>query len=52
MIYVADHSPDRCGHGVTWDKDCPSCAAVWREERVKDLHKQAAKYGFKLVPMD
>jgi hypothetical protein len=52
MVYIADHAPDRCGHGRTWDQECPACASVWREERVKDLHKQAAKYGFKLVPLD
>jgi hypothetical protein len=41
---------DRCGHGKTWDQDCPDCASVWRADRIKDLHKQAAKYGFELVP--
>lgn len=45
-----EYSPDRCGHGQTWDQDCPACASVWREERVHDLNKQAAKYGFKLIP--
>lgn len=44
--------PDRCGHGKTWDEDCPNCAAVWRKDRVADLVKQAAKYGFALVPKD
>jgi len=40
----------QCGHGKTWDQDCPECASVWREERIKDLYKMAAKYGFRLVP--
>jgi len=44
--------PDRCGHGKTWNEDCSACAAVWRKERVADLHVRAAKYGFKLVPLD
>jgi hypothetical protein len=43
--------PDRCGHGKTWDIDCDACAAVWRKDRVKDLTRQAAKYGFRLVPI-
>jgi hypothetical protein len=41
---------DRCGHGKTWDEECPACADVWRQEQVKLLRAQAAKYGFKLVP--
>jgi hypothetical protein len=48
--YEADQI-DRCGHGKTWDVDCAECCAIWREERIKDLVKQAAKYGFRLVPM-
>ncbi len=52
IVWVASHGPKECGHKVPWDQDCPACASVWREDRVKDLHKQAAKYGFKLVPDD
>ena len=43
---------DRCGHGKTWDADCPECCAVWREDACRDLVRLAAKYGFKLVPLD
>ena len=42
---------DRCDHGRTWDQDCDQCCAVWREEQVRNLVKQAAKYGFKLVAL-
>ena len=43
--------PECCGHGRTWDEDCPACEDVWRKERVKDLHERAARYGFRLVPV-
>ncbi len=51
MLGAARHIPERCGHGKTWDEECPKCASVWRKERVADLTKQAAKYGFELVPL-
>jgi hypothetical protein len=41
---------DRCGHGKTWEQECLDCNAVWREEQIRNLVKQAAKYGFRLVP--
>ncbi len=52
LLGAARAISDRCGHGKTWDEDCPRCVAVWREDRVADLVKQAAKYGFKLVPLN
>lgn len=42
---------ERCGHGKTWNQDCSDCNAVWRKDRIKDLVKQAAKYGFRLIPL-
>jgi hypothetical protein len=42
---------DRCGHNLKWEIECADCNAVWREEQIKTLSKQAAKYGFKLVPL-
>jgi hypothetical protein len=53
LLHIALHIDGRteCGHGVKWADDCPECASVWREDRVKELEKQAAKYGFRLVPL-
>ena len=42
---------DRCGHNKTWDQACSDCCSVWREEQIRSLAKQAAKYGFQLVPI-
>ena len=42
---------DRCGHGRSWDQNCSECDAVWREDQIRSLVKQAAKYGFRLVPL-
>ena len=50
MLYAAENYPKRCGHGKPWDEECADCNAVWREEQVKTLHKQALKYGFVLAP--
>lgn len=41
---------ERCGHGKTWEEDCPDCDAVWREDQVKHLHEKAAKFGLALSP--
>jgi hypothetical protein len=41
----------KCGHGKTWDQECSDCNSVWREDRIRDLVKQAAKYGFSLTPL-
>lgn len=49
MVYIAENYPKRCGHGKAWEEECQDCNAVWREEQVKTLNKQAAKYGFRLV---
>jgi hypothetical protein len=51
-VMAASHPPDRCHHGKTWAQDCPDCADIWRQERIADLRVMAAKYGFKLVPLD
>jgi hypothetical protein len=54
ILRIAQEAADlkMCGHGKTWKEDCPECCAVWREDRIKDLYKQAAKYGFKLIPIE
>ena len=49
MLFAGANYPKRCGHGKTWDEECEACCSVWREEQVKMLNKQAAKYGFRLV---
>ena len=41
----------RCGHGRTWQEECSDCNGVWREDMIKNLAKQAARYGFRLVPL-
>ncbi|MDE2101435.1 MAG: hypothetical protein KGL39_29580 [Patescibacteria group bacterium] len=42
--------PERCGHGKTWDEECSECNSIWRETCIADLAKQAARYGFRLIP--
>jgi hypothetical protein len=39
-----------CGHGVAWAEPCAKCDAVWRQEAIAHLERQAAKWGYKLVP--
>jgi hypothetical protein len=39
-----------CSHGISYDKSCTACDAVWRAGRIEDLKRQAEKYGFTLAP--
>lgn len=43
--------PKGCGHRRLWSEPCAECDAVWREERITKLHEQAARYGFRMVPL-
>jgi hypothetical protein len=42
---------DRCSHGLTWKAECEVCDAAWREWQVDRLDKDAAKLGYRLVPI-
>jgi hypothetical protein len=43
---------EQCSHGLAWDVPCPACDEVWRQESIKHLEKQAAKWGMRLVPIE
>lgn len=43
--------PKQCAHGRIWDAPCPECDAIWRAECIARLERQAAEYGFRLVPI-
>lgn len=40
-----------CGHGRRYSEPCPECEAIWREDCIASLRKQAAALGFVLVPV-
>lgn len=40
-----------CTHGKPWKEPCKECDRIWRAECVTRLEKQAAKLGFRLVPL-
>lgn len=41
-----------CAHDKPWKDPCPECDRIWRADCVARLEKQAAKLGFRLVPID
>lgn len=43
--------PKVCTHGKAWSTPCPECDAIWRAECIARLEQQAAKWGFRLVPV-
>ena len=43
--------PDRCTHGISFREPCAACEQVWREQMIRDLHREAARLGFRVVPI-
>ena len=42
---------DRCSHKRTFREPCPDCDRVWRESCIRDLHRYAARLGYRVVPI-
>lgn len=42
---------DRCSHGTSFREPCAACEQVWRDALIRDLHRDAAKLGFRVVPI-
>lgn len=41
----------QCGHNVSYEKPCPACDRIWRDQCIESLRAQAARWGFVLVPV-
>ncbi len=40
-----------CSHGVSFRDACPDCDRVWHDAMVRILHRDAARLGFRVVPL-
>jgi hypothetical protein len=43
---------DRCIHGRLFTEPCLECEAAWRDSLIRDLHRDAARLGFWVVPIE
>ena len=41
---------DKCFHGLSFRQPCAACEQVWRDALIRDLHRDAAKLGFRCAP--
>jgi hypothetical protein len=40
---------ERCSHGRTFSDPCSDCDRVWQDMCIRDLHRSAARLGYRVV---
>jgi len=40
-----------CGHGRSYEEDCPACEAIWIADMLVWLKRKCWKLGYKIVPI-